>query len=1054
MPFYSTATRRPSTTRSLVSVHLSSRGTYFFLSFLILTYRRLSMLKFFSSLPRFPYGLFMTATVLVVSGSSFHACFAGEPAADFLKRLRAAEYFDTAITYLDRLDQYAGVEPTMLDAIALEKAQTFIDAAGATRNAENRDELLLNAETALTDFLKQSSHPRVPEARMQLGRLQMVRGLQLMATKPDEAKRSTARDSFMAAAGTFDLIVNQLRETLKDMQGAKIDADQNPEQAALRDQYRGEYLQAMSSSGDARYEAAMTHADPGKDGKSLLEESLATYMDLSEKYDSYVQGALAMVQRAKVQKTLGMTEQALDSYMRMLEQPEAEPLRLAKFEAGAGMIDLMLSEDPPRYQSAIDRGEQLSEGARPNERNLPALQGLRLELAKAYLAKSKDSEKQKPADAKRAESDGRQLLIRVSKVPGEFAEKANAMLSDMGINLSEVADLPTAEDPESLVSALDDARELLSVLDQLEQSIELLKGQASPSQETKDQIAQNEKQLADSRSLAIQILRRGLSLVSIDSDNEMVNQARQMLAYLLYQQKQYRDASVVGLFLALNAPSSDAGLRGGLVALNALQLQLSEDPENQLALSRLEQLGAFLTKTWPDEPDAAAAQGVLIKLALRADRWEDAGGLIAAMPAGGEKASFQRLMGQLLWNKSIQTRQDGDEEAAGRYLDDAANELQEGLAGVTAGLADGEAMKAALVLAKVALKQGRIQVAYDTLENETYGPIPLVERQGAPDASFSADLYSVQLQVLVQRMTAEGEDTTALLNKATAVMEKLRESIQGPNSQQELTRIFILMARDIRDQLQGAGPAQKAKLIDAFRVFLDRITGTTKDVATLQWVGQTLMDLAEASMTASGQQAKAQSKSLLESASATFKSLKEQEGGDTLVVRFQEGKALRLLGEYSESLKVFESLLKEKASMLDAQVEAALAYEQWAATAPPAVQSRVYQAALAGARPDANKKNVIWGWGKISQETSRNPRFKERFFDARYHVALCRFLAGKAEGNAANKKLLIEKSVTDITRVAALYPDLGGVSQKKKFDALLKLIQKELGQPQVGLATK
>ena len=140
--------------------------------------------------------------------------------------------------------------------------------------------------------------------------------------------------------------------------------------------------------------------------------------------------------------------------------------------------------------------------------------------------------------------------------------------------------------------------------------------------------------------------------------------------------------------------------------------------------------------------------------------------------------------------------------------------------------------------------------------------------------------------------------------------------------------------------------------------------------------------------------------------------------------------------------------------MLDAQVEAALAYEQWAATAPPTVQSRVYQAALAGARPDANKKNVIWGWGKISQETSRNPRFKERFFDARYHVALCRFLAGKAEGNAANKKLLIEKSVTDITRVAALYPDLGGVSQKKKFDALLKLIQKELGQPQVGLATK
>ena len=142
-------------------------------------------------------------------------------------------------------------------------------------------------------------------------------------------------------------------------------------------------------------------------------------------------------------------------------------------------------------------------------------------------------------------------------------------------------------------------------------------------------------------------------------------------------------------------------------------------------------------------------------------------------------------------------------------------------------------MKAALVLAKVALKQGQIQSASNALENQKYGPVPLLERQGAPTPSFAADLYSVQLQVLVQRMTTEGEDTTSLLNQATDVMEKLRDSIQGPDAQQELTRIFILMARDIRDQLDNAAPNRKAKLIEAFRVFLDRITGTTKDIATL-----------------------------------------------------------------------------------------------------------------------------------------------------------------------------------------------------------------------------
>jgi tetratricopeptide (TPR) repeat protein len=259
------------------------------------------------------------------------------------------------------------------------------------------------------------------------------------------------------------------------------------------------------------------------------------------------------------------------------------------------------------------------------------------------------------------------------------------------------------------------------------------------------------------------------------------------------------------------------------------------------------------------------------------------------------------------------------------------------------------------------------------------------------------------------------------------------------------------MARDIREQLDDANPAQKAKLVEAFRVFLERISATTDDVATLQWVGQTLMDLAEASMPPGATQANGLAAGLLTTAVQTFNRLGQQDLEASMVVQYQLGRAHRMLGDFKASLNVFEKLLKEKPTMLDAQTEAALAYEQWAPTAPPNVVARVYEAALSGARPDANKKNVIWGWGKISQETSRNPKFQDRFFNARYHVALCRFLAGKAETDATRKKQLIEKSVTDITRVAALYPEMGGPEQRSKFDALLRLIQKELRQAEVGL---
>ncbi len=53
------------------------------------------------------------------------------------------------------------------------------------------------------------------------------------------------------------------------MQGAKIDPKKDPEQAALRDQYRGEFLQAMVNAGESRKLAARTFSDPGNRRQSV-----------------------------------------------------------------------------------------------------------------------------------------------------------------------------------------------------------------------------------------------------------------------------------------------------------------------------------------------------------------------------------------------------------------------------------------------------------------------------------------------------------------------------------------------------------------------------------------------------------------------------------------------------------------------------------------------------------------------------------------------------------------------------------------------------------------
>ncbi len=972
------------------------------------------------------------------------ACAEGEPAQDFLKRLRAAKYFDTAITYLDRLDQYPGVDASFKSAIALEKAQTYIDAALATQSSKTLDRFFVQAEQQLALFLKQDSHPRFSEARLQLGKLQMVRAAQLMNGTPDDAKRESARESYLAAAKTFDAIVEDLRGKITEMRGAKIDPDKEPEKVALRNQYRGEFLKAKYSAGETRRLAAGTYRDPGKEGKQLLQTALEEFTELSEKFARYVEGSKAMLSRGQVQHELGMDTEALDSYIRMLEQSDDDRLRDSKAQATSGMIRLWLDQAPPKYQQAIERGERIVDDVRPNERRTASLQELRVGLAKAYLLKSKDSENLKAVERKRAESSGRQLLIAASKVPGEFMDEAKELLAGMGIQ-DEVADLPKAEDPDDLSDALEKARILLSASENISQSLDVLVGQKDPSKQIQNQIVELKKNLLETRSIAIQILRRGLSMVGSDTDHQLLSQARQFLAYLLYEQKHYRAAAVVGTFLARNSPGTEIGLVGGVVALNSFQLLLAEIPENENEgmIAQLQQLGDYLTKTWPDDPKASAAQGVMIRIALSKDRWEDARSMVKKMPDGVEKASFQRLMGQLLWNQSILARQAGKDSEVAKLLAEAQSLLQLGLTGIPTDIVDPQAMRAALILVKVHLKLGDVSKAAKVLDHPKYGPTTLLAKQGPPDAAFPSDLYGTELQVVVQQMTASDGDQQALLKRASSVMDKLRQSVTGPDAQKRLTGIYLRMARDIREQLESASADKKTKLIEAFRIFLDRVAGTTNDKATLQWVGQTLIELGESSMPDLDKKATGQSADLLTTAVKTFEELKQQGGDLPLTVRYQLGRAQRLLGNYGSAIKSLDSVLTEKPMMLDAQVEAAKAYEQWAAILPPKVAGQAYGSALNGPK----KRKVIWGWGKISQLTSRDPKYQAMFFDARYHLASCRYRWGKA----VNSDPLMEKAITDITKVNALYSKMGGAAQRTKFDRLLKRIQKDLGKEATGL---
>jgi hypothetical protein len=142
--------------------------------------------------------------------------------------------------------------------------------------------------------------------------------------------------------------------------------------------------------------------------------------------------------------------------------------------------------------------------------------------------------------------------------------------------------------------------------------------------------------------------------------------------------------------------------------------------------------------------------------------------------------------------------------------------------------------------------------------------------------------------------------------------------------------------------------------------------------------------------------------------------------------------------------------------MLPVQIEAAKTYQEWGGLGPG--QEENYMRAIMGARPDNSNpdpakkgKYVIWGWGEIARMTAGNNKYDEQFYEARYNLALARYLYGLAQKDADQKKEILQMAKRDIAIIAGFYPTLGGDKWKAQFDSLLKNVEKALGERPLGL---
>jgi Tfp pilus assembly protein PilF len=173
-----------------------------------------------------------------------------------------------------------------------------------------------------------------------------------------------------------------------------------------------------------------------------------------------------------------------------------------------------------------------------------------------------------------------------------------------------------------------------------------------------------------------------------------------------------------------------------------------------------------------------------------------------------------------------------------------------------------------------------------------------------------------------------------------------------------------------------------------------------------------------------------------------------------LQVRVRMATACQRLGDFRRAIDLFAVVLSQREKMLNVQVDAARALQQWAASGAPAA----YLKAINGDRPDGKTgRNIIWGWGRLasvvgnSDLLARYPQYRETYHEARYNIAYCRFQYALARNSEQQRQELLERAKRDILITYRLYPLLGDAQRRQQYEALLKLIQKRLGEKAVGL---
>lgn len=984
---------------------------------------------------------------------------AEEPVEAFLTALRARGMHDVVISYLESLRAAGRLPEEMRDGIDYQLGLAHLEIAKSIRDPAQQAQDLQAAQDRFDAFLQaHGDQPQALDARMQLGVVTLWRGrnqLKLaerggvndLATRGPEARKQFDAAGKMFAAAKTD--AEKLLESLPKV----FDRTQQALKAQ-RDGAQDTVVRSQLYEAEAAMAAAESYSPGSKEHQEAVKAAGRKYAEIEKKYTiNSAGGFLAGRGQAECLLVLGDKSGALVKYQTLIALSDVgDYLREQQAQMLPKVLQLMNEAETPDLDSAITLGENWLTAARGAAGETPFGLAIHYWVAESQRKKIEaiqaDKERAESAEGKKEIRElGQKLIKHVELVASRRGEHQRSA-RDLLIVYRGASDIR----PATFLEARDAGQSALDYFQQL----------SEPSSEelTPEQLEQREKDKQQSLTEAIDYFRLALSFGPEEATPDEVNTTRYFLCYSYFNHRDYYDALTVGEFVARRYPAFELAKPCAQLALEAARQIYFADQQGDRAFQtrQLEQMAGLITQKWPNSADADNAWMLLADLALSKSDYPRAATYLDKITDDSPRKGLAILKtGQALWGqyaiKSQPDKQTPQPELEA-LLQESEAKLTAGIEKARGALGAGDPPPYELLAAELSLAQLYSRTNRNaegvTLLQKDRGVIKSLENwSGGGSPQFPQLAYRTALRCFVQA----GD-----LNSALAIMDRLNRQAQGnPEAQRELTAIYLNLGNDLSEQLKvlqndPSRRKQFAEMADGFRGVLDQIASNPEGAKfnELFWVastyttlGQTLQELEPEKSKACFRQAAALYDRVLNDPAVGA------EYHNSLRVRLAE--SYRHEGTEESLQKGINLLLKvlnSQENAVDAQQEACQILERWGDLNH---QASYFDLAINGYQDATSKKRLVWGWGTLASKVQRSETYKDTYFLARYNLAECRYKKAMIQSGAEQTKSLNLAKADLLLTVRVSDAELGGAEWKGKFDALTKLVQRELGEKPDGI---